>query len=199
MSSPINRDEDHLNRLRDYHARFHTWPSYIRLGEILGLRAKSAVLKLLRRLEEAGYVERTADETWCPTERFFERPMADLAVRAGLPESLGDGSGQSVRIDSMLVRTPSRTVLVPVKGDSMRDAGIYDGDLVVVEREVQGRHGDLVVAEVDGEFTLKTLSREFDGGWSLHPAHPDYPVIRPGDSLCVFGVVTGLIRRYQRS
>ncbi|NGZ06833.1 MAG: LexA family transcriptional regulator [Magnetococcales bacterium] len=196
MSPPVNRDDAHLNRLRDYHARHRTWPSYARLGEILGLHAKSAVLKLLRRLEEAGYVERTPDATWRPTDRFFERPLADQTVRAGLPEALEEESLQPLLIDSLLVKTPSRTVLIPVHGDSMRDAGIREGDLVVVERGATAKHGDLVVAVVDDEYTLKTLLRDAEGGWSLHPAHPDYPVLRPRHGLTLLGVVTGLIRRY---
>ncbi|MBF0164389.1 MAG: LexA family transcriptional regulator [Magnetococcales bacterium] len=195
MSPPINRDVEHLSRLRDHHARHRTWPSYARLGEIVGLRAKSAVLKLLCRLEEAGYLERSPDGDWRPTDRFFERPLADLSVRAGLAESLDDDSCHPTLIDTLLVKTPSRTVLVPVRGDSMRDAGIHDGDLVVVERGAVANSGDLVVAEVDGEFTLKTLIRE-EGGWALHPANPDYPVLRPRRALSLLGVVTGLIRRY---
>ncbi|MEO5350811.1 MAG: hypothetical protein H7836_14380 [Magnetococcus sp. YQC-3] len=90
---------------------------------------------------------------------------------------------------------PSRTVLLPVKGDSMQGVGILDGDFVVVEICPTANNGALVVAEVDGEFTLKTLVRE-GGEWTLHPANPDYPVIRPRESLTLFGVVTGLIRQY---
>ncbi|WP_130472944.1 LexA family protein [Candidatus Magnetaquicoccus inordinatus] len=195
MSPPVNNDLHHLSRLQDYYARHRTWPSYSRLGSILGLQAKSAVAKLLHRLEEQGYIERSPDETWSPTDRFFTRPLADLSVRAGMPEWLADGSEHPVLIDALLVKTPSRTVLLPVQGDSMRDAGIHEGDLVVVERCQSAAPGTLVVAAVDGEFTLKTLIRD-EQGWALQAAHPDYPLIRPRQELSLFGVVTGLIRRY---
>ena len=82
-------------------------------------------------------------------------------------------------------------------GDSMLEAGIHSGDRVVVERDTPARSGDLVIAVIDGEFTLKTLA--VDGGEAvLVPANPAYPVLRPGERLQIFGVVVGLIRSYRR-
>ena len=95
------------------------------------------------------------------------------------------------------MRHPSRTVLIPVTGDSMIGAGIHPGDVAVVERDVPARPGDQVVAVIDGEFTLKILAVE-DGEAVLRPANSAYPVLRPGDRLQVFGVVVGLIRNYRR-
>ncbi|MBF0434499.1 MAG: LexA family transcriptional regulator [Magnetococcales bacterium] len=193
--SPINRDSDHLNTLRDYYAKHRALPSYARLGSVMGFSAKSAILKLLRRLEEAGYIRRTPDGEWSPTNRFFERPLTDAAVLAGFPDTVLDTTDNPVLIDSMLVKTPSCTVLLPVKGNSMQGAGIHEGDWVVVERCSTAADGTLVVAEVDGEFTLKTLVHEGDS-WTLHPANPGYPILRPKQSLTIFGVVVGLIRQY---
>ncbi len=195
--APVNRDVDHLDALRDYYARHRAWPSYARLGAVVGVTAKSAVAKLLRRLEAAGYVRRTPDGEWTPCDRFFERPLAEATVRAGLPEMALDASEQPVLIDSLLVENPSVTVLVPVRGDSMQGAGVHDGDWLVVERGREAYDGAMVVAEVDGEFTFKTLVRE-ESGWALHPANPAYPVLRPRESLTLFGVVVGLVRRYRR-
>ncbi|MBF0400228.1 MAG: LexA family transcriptional regulator [Magnetococcales bacterium] len=193
--APPNRDAEYLNLLRDYYAKYRTWPSYARMGDVVGLKAKSAVFRLLHRLESAGHLQRTPDGEWAPTDQFFERPLVDATVRAGLPEMVMEASENPVLIDTLLVRSPSRTVLLPVKGDSMQDAGIFEGDFVIVERCSTANSGALVVAEVDGEFTLKTLVREA-GEWTLHPANENYPVIRPKGSLSLFGVVTGLIRRY---
>ncbi|MBF0186041.1 MAG: LexA family transcriptional regulator [Magnetococcales bacterium] len=193
--APPNRDAEYLNLLRDYYAKYRTWPSYTKMGDVVGLKAKSAVSKLLHRLEQTGYLQRTPDGEWAPTDQFFERPLVDATVRAGLPETVIDASDHPVLIDSLLIRSPSRTVLLPVKGDSMQDAGILEGDFVVVERCSTANSGALVVAEVDGEFTLKTLVRE-GREWTLHPANENYPVIRPKGTLSLFGVVTGLVRRY---
>jgi len=117
-------------------------------------------------------------------------------VRAGLPDTIEGGAGEPFLVDDYLVRTPSRTVMVPVKGDSMVDAGIHDGDIVVVERSKAAKAGDFVIAIVDNEFTLKELGTE-RGRFILKPHNKAYPVIRPKGQLEIFGVVTGLVRRYR--
>jgi SOS-response transcriptional repressor LexA len=189
-------DPAYLARLQDYYARWRVLPAYGPLQAVLGLASRSAVAKVLGRLRAAGFLERTPAGRWTPTARFFARPLADAPVPAGLPAIPADG-GEAGSIDAWLVRQPSRTVLVPVVGDSMIEAGIHPGDRVVVEREVPARPGDLVIAVIDNEFTLKTLAVE-DGEAVLRPANPAYPVLRPGARLAIFGVVVGLIRSYRR-
>ena len=189
-------DAGYLAQLQDYYARWRVLPAYGPLQAVLGLASRSAVAKVLHRLRDAGWLARTPDGRWTPTARFFTRPLADAPVPAGLPAIPAD-SGDGHAIDAWLVRQPSRTVLIPVTGESMLGAGIHPGDRVVVERNVPARPGDLVIAVVDGEFTLKTLA--VDGGEAvLVPANPAYPVLRPGERLQIFGVVVGLIRSYRR-
>jgi repressor LexA len=98
-------------------------------------------------------------------------------------------------LDRFLIPRPASTVLIRVKGDSMINAGIHSGDLAVVERRTKAKTGEVVVAVVDDEFTLKTLGRDHDG-YHLLPANPNYPVIRPKGKLEIFGVLVGLVRRY---
>lgn len=192
-----DRDADYLGRLRDYYAENRRIPSFQRIAELMGFASKAAASKLIDRLAGAGFFERTPDdEAWIPAERFFERPLAEVAVRAGAPDMIEGSQGQLFLVDRYLVRQPSRTVMVPVKGDSMADAGIHDGDIVVVERTKGAKAGDFVVAIVDDEFTLKELALE-KGLFVLKPHNPAYPVIRPQGQLEIFGVVTGLVRRYR--
>jgi len=94
-----------------------------------------------------------------------------------------------------LVPRPAKSVLIRVKGDSMIDAGILDGDTVVVEKRGGASVGDIVVAIVDNEYTLKIMARE-KGRFVLRPANKAYAVIRPGDGREIFGVMTGLFRKY---
>ncbi|MDP3032882.1 MAG: S24 family peptidase [Rhodocyclaceae bacterium] len=191
------RDSDYLGRLRDYYVEAKRIPSHQRIAALMGFASKTAAKKLLARLESAGFLERTPDDdAWMPAVRFFERPLADVAVRAGAPDMIDGMGGEPFLVDQYLVRQPSRTVMVPVKGDSMMDAGIHDGDVVVVERTKAARAGDFVIAIVDNEFTLKELGLE-RGRFILKPHNPAYPIIRPQGELEVFGVVTGLVRRYQ--
>ncbi|HLX22860.1 MAG TPA: S24 family peptidase, partial [Usitatibacter sp.] len=99
-----------------------------------------------------------------------------------------------ITIDDYLVRIPSRTSLVRVKGDSMIDAGICEGDLLVVEQQPNANVGDIVVAIVNNEFTVKYLERE-KNDFVLKPANKAYPVIRPRGGFEIFGVMAGLVRR----
>jgi repressor LexA len=198
--SNSTRDLDYLDRLRDYYVDTKRIPTQQRICELIGFASKTAARKLLERLEKAGFVERTPDDdAWMPTPRFFERHLADMTVRAGSPDLIdsAQGQGELFLIDQYLVRQPSRTIMVPVKGDSMIDAGIHDGDLVVVERSKAAQAGDFVIAIVDNEFTLKELGLE-KGRFILKPHNPAYPVIRPHGQLEIYGVVTGLVRRYRQ-
>lgn len=192
-----DRDNSYLARLRDYYVEARRIPTQERICELMGFASKTAAKKLLFRFEAAGFVERTPDDdAWMPTARFFERPLADVAVRAGAPDMIDGMGGEPFLVDQYLVRQPSRTVMVPVKGDSMIDAGIHDGDIVVVERTKAAKSGDFVIAIVDNEFTLKELVLE-KGAFVLKPHNPAYPVIRPRGELEIFGIVTGLARRYR--
>jgi len=191
-----NRDTEHLAILRDYFAQNHRIPSYPRIAELLGFSSRAAALKLMTRLETAGYVARTTDEdAWIPAPAFFERPLADSTVRAGSPTLVMDVSNTPFMIDEYLVSNPSNTLLIPVRGDSMIEAGIYEGDLAVVERTESAELGAFVVANVDGEFTLKELTKE-DGAYALKAHNARYPLIRPKATLQIVGIMVGLVRRY---
>jgi repressor LexA len=142
-------------------------------------------------------LERTADGDWSPSNAFFQRAIADQPVPAGMPVSVDSTDHEPMTIDRFLIQQPAQTVLIRVKGDSMIDAGIHDGDLAVVERRSDAPVGSIVVAVVDDQFTLKTLARD-PAGYHLLPANPAYPVIRPNGSLELFGVLVGLVRKYKQ-
>lgn len=187
-------DRSRLARLQDYYARHHVLPSYAVIGELLNLKSKASVAAVVARLKLAGFVESAPDGRLAPTRRFFARELADSPVQAGWPQPVEPNAPEVVTIDDYLIERPSQTVLVRVRGDSMVDAGILEGDLVVVEKGSPARRGDIVVAVVDGEFTLKRFDEEA-GGFVLRPANPAYPTLRPTQSLEIFGVMVGLIRK----
>lgn len=191
----MSDDRGYLNKLQDFYADHRVLPSYATMGELLGLRSKSSVAALVARLKLAGFIESAPDKRLKPTARFFERALAE-SVRAGIPHPAGDTSHDALTIDEYLIERPSRTVLITVKGDSMIDAGIQEGDIVVVERKQSADIGELVVAIVDNEFTLKTLERD-KAGFLLRPANPAYAPIRPKGALEIYGIVVGLVRKYK--
>ena len=190
----MSNDRSYLATLQDYYARHRVLPSYASIGTLLGLKSKSSVAAMVARLKLAGFLESTPDRRLSPTKRFFARPLATVPVRAGLPDPIDDDSADAVTLDDYLIERPSHTVLVRVKGDSMMDAGILEGDLVVVEKRPAAQKGDIVVAIVDGQFTLKRLDLE-QGRFILRPENPAYPVIRPEGALEIFGVMVGLVRK----
>jgi repressor LexA len=190
-----NRDDIYLAKLRDYYADHGVLPPYSTIMTLLGLKSKSPVMALVARLKLQGYLESTAEKRLKPGKRFFERLIFD-SVRAGLPSAAGDDSYDTLSIDEYLIASPSHTVLVTVKGESMIDAGIMPGDVVVVEKRGPANVGDMVIAIVDSEFTLKTLGKE-KGQFILQPANPAYPVIRPKGGLEIFGIVVGQFRKYK--
>ena len=193
-----NKDDDYLDRLRDYYAGNRRIPSMQRIAELMQFASKTASRKLLERLAAAGFVQRAPDDdAWIPAGRFFERPLAGGTVHAGYPDLIEGVGADPFLIDDYLVRNPSRTVMIPVRGDSMVDAGIHDGDIIAVERTGEARPGDFVVAVVDNEFTLKELAVE-EGLNVLKPRNTAYPVIRPAGRLEIFGVMVGLVRRLPR-
>ncbi len=189
-----NIDHVHLERLQDYFSRHRSIPSYAAIGTLLGFRSKAAVHKLVHRLRKRGYLERTPDGRLAPTRSFFERPVVGC-VPAGFASPATELTEDGISIDHYLVEHPASTVLVEVKGDSMIGAGIHAGDFVVVERRQRADPGSIVVAIVDGEFTVKHLDRDA-GGYFLRPANPHFGIIRPKASLEIFGVVVGLFRKY---
>jgi repressor LexA len=191
------KDAEYLAKLQDYYAEWKSIPSYASLCKVFGIASKSWVKAILDRLGKAGFIERTPDGAWIPTHQFFARPFAESSVQAGMPQSVTATQGEYYVIDEMLIDTPSLTTMIPVKGDSMIDAGIHDGDIAVVEKRNLASIGDIVVAIVDNDFTLKTLDKE-RGKFILRPANAAYPVIRPQGSLEIFGVLVGLIRKYRK-
>lgn len=120
------------------------------------------------------------------------------AVRAGFPSPADDFAVKRIDLTAELVTHPQATFLLRVRGDSMKDAGIFDGDMIVVDRAVKPRHNQVVVAVVDGDFTVKTLYQRA-GRVRLKPANVTYPDIIPqeGQTLEVWGVVIASIKRFQ--
>ena len=125
-------------------------------------------------------------------------PVAGDCVRAGFPSPAEDFQVERLDLTSILVSHPQATFFLRLRGDSMRDAGLFDGDLLVVNRALKPVNGDVVIAVVDGEFTCKTLWLKF-GRMKLVAANPTYPEIVPkeGQTIEVWGVVTASIKRFR--
>jgi DNA polymerase V len=124
-------------------------------------------------------------------------PEAGCTVQAGFPSPADDFLVRRIDLSQELIAHPQATFLLRVSGESMKDAGIFDGDMLLVDRAIKPRHGHVVVAVVDGEFTVKYLYQRV-GRIKLKPANPTFPEITPreGQTLEVWGVVTASIKRF---
>lgn len=123
-------------------------------------------------------------------------PLFLNPVAAGFPSPAEDHIESTLSLDELCIRHPAATYLLRAAGDSMQGAGIFDGDVLVVDRSIEPRTGMIVVATVRGDFTCKRLETE-DGQPVLRAENPRYQDIRfaSGEELEVFGVVVAAVRR----
>jgi repressor LexA len=191
----MSSDSQYLAKLRAYYGKQGVLPSYAAIGRLVGLSSKASVAEMVGRLKRQRFLDSAPDGRLRPGSRFYERAVAEY-VRAGAPTSSEDGPTEHMSIDAHLIRDQQNTSLVRVRGDSMIDAGIRDGDIVVVERRSNARDGEIVVASIDGEFTLKRLVRE-RGRPVLRAENPACATLRPQRELNIFGIVVGLVRSYR--
>ena len=117
-------------------------------------------------------------------------------IRAGFPNPAEQAGGLALDLNDLLVKHPISTYYLRVEGDSMSGAGIASGDIVVVDKSLEPRSGDVVVAAVDGDFTLKRLRRDGQRAWLVaeHPAYSPIPLHEAGDAQ-IWGVVTFWIHK----
>lgn len=128
----------------------------------------------------------------------LDLPLIGGAVQAGFPSPAEDFAVERLDLASILITHPQATFYLGVRGNSMQGVGIFDRDLLVVNRALRPVHNDVVVAVVDGEFTCKTLWRK-NGRMKLMAANPTYPDIMPKDGqiIEIWGVVTACIKHFR--
>jgi len=128
--------------------------------------------------------------------------LEHAGIRAGFPSPADDYRHETLDFNRDYIRHPEASFYGDVEGESMRDAGIFDGDRVIIDKAIEPHQGSIVVAFWNGEFTMKylDLTHKKDGYIELKPANPDYPVFRveAGDTFEVWGVVIHLIRTFEK-
>ena len=126
-------------------------------------------------------------------------PYADEGVQAGFPSPAQDYLDQHIDLNRELIRHPASTFYARVRGDSMIDEGVSDGDILIVDRSIEPRNGDMAVCCLDGDFTLKRIRIEPGCVW-LVPANEEYDpiLVTPDNSFEVWGVVTHAIKTFKR-
>jgi len=171
--------------------RMPTWREMMRL---FGYRSPNAVTKLVGRLVDAGLLERDRDGHITLADP-FGRARVLGTVEAGFPSPAEEELTDTMSLDEWLIGNKEATFMLKVRGESMQGAGIIQGDMVLVERGVTPREGDIVIAEVDGAWTMKYL-RHRNGRVMLEPANPKFRPIFPSEELNIAAVVKAVIRKY---
>ena len=122
--------------------------------------------------------------------------MAQTEIHAGFPSPATDYMTQAIDLNKELVKHPAATFYGRVVGDSMIDSGVEEGDILVIDKSLEARDGDMAVCFVDGEFALKHIKFR-ENGLSLLPANDKYPVIEvsEGSDFIMWGVVTYVIKK----
>ena len=169
-------------------------PSYQEMIDILGVKSKSVVHFWVNKLIASGLLEKDRKGRLSLTKRTFAIPMVG-SVQAGFPSPEEEELRDIISLDEYLVTRPESSFLLTVSGDSMINAGIMEGDLVIVERGRDPKNGDIVVAEVDGEWTMKYFQKQ-GKQVVLEAANPKYPPIKPRTELRLGGIVSAVIRKY---
>ena len=169
-------------------------PTYAEMMDLFEVRSKSVVSYWIEKLIEKGILEKDGQGYLKLSGISFGIPLVGI-VAAGLPASAEQQGRDVISMDEYLVARPETSFLLRVTGDSMIGAGIMDGDLVIVERGRLPKNGDIVLAEVDGEWTMKYFRRK-SGDVILEAANPAYPTITPKEELKIGGVITASVRKY---
>jgi SOS regulatory protein LexA len=186
---------DKIRSLRQFWRQDRRAPTYAEMLDLFGYKSKNAVFGLLRKLEAAGYVAKDENGRIALLPKLTGTVRILGSIAAGFPVAEEEQESEAITLDEYLVKSPDNTYMLTVRGDSMIDAGILPGDIVLVEKGPAPNQNDIVVACVDEEWTLKYYVRD-NAGVRLEPANPKYKFIRPLRSLEIGGIVRAVIRKY---
>lgn len=189
-----------LGSINGFYASGKRMPTYSEMAVLFGVKSKNAVFKIVRKLIEGGFLQKDPKGYLLPvsvTAVAGSRPLKLLgSVEAGFPSPAEEELLDSVSIDNLLIKNPNSSFLLEISGDSMTQAGIMPKDFAIVDKSLTPKEGDIVIARVDGDWTIKYLRKQ-DDEYILEAANPKYGPIKPKQELTVAGVVVGTIRKYR--
>lgn len=194
---PKARDfADIIVKLRSFHSENQRLPVFSELQELLGYRSKGGVSALIPHLVRKRIVHQDETGRLVPGALMKSGLRFLGSVQAGFPSPAEEELIDTLSLDEFLVKNPAASFLVKASGDSMIEAGIMPGDMVVVERGREPRVGDIVIAQVDGDWTMKFFEKK-NGKTVLRAGNKKYPLIYPRQELTIGGVVVSSIRKYK--
>lgn len=169
-------------------------PSFSELALLLEVKSKNAVSKFIKNLVGEGFIGQDEQGRLIPGKLFSGIRLLG-SVEAGFPSPAEEELADTMTLDAYLIKNRTATFMLRVQGDSMQDAGIIEGDMVLVERNVTPKEGDIVIAEVDHGWTMKYFKKN-KGQVYLEPANEKYKPIYPEGELRIAAVVKAVVRKY---
>lgn len=180
-------------KIRKFYRENRRMPSHREICDIFSYKSKASSQYLVKKLLEAGLVEKDEKGKLLPKKLLISQLGY---IQAGMPAYAEEQIMDSLSLDEYLVDQPETSYVLKVDGDSMVEAGIFPDDLVIVDTAKRAKMGDIVVVNVDSEFTLKYL-RLLRGRIALIPANRKYSPIYPRNNLIINGVVVSVVRKYE--
>ena len=186
----------HKKKILSFYKDNRRMPSYSEMLTLTGFKSKNAVSKLVDKMIAAGIVSKSSDGRLIPETIFGEVKRLTQQVSAGYGADVQDEVIESLNLNEWLVENESSTYMVDVQGDSMKDAGILDGDTVLVERTTQFKDGQIIVALMEDGYTIKYL-KKVGSRMCLEPANRNYKPIYPTEDnpIQLIAVVRAVIRK----
>lgn len=170
-------------------------PSYSELASLYKFKSKNAAYSLAHTFINKGIISKDSKGFLIPGNKFFGIQVLGT-VQAGFPTFASEDKGEHLSLDEWLINDHDATYLLKVSGDSMINAGILEGDYVVAERTQEYSIGDIVIAEINDEWTMKYL-RKKNGKHYLEAANDEFPDIYPEGELLIHAVVRSSVRKYE--
>lgn len=185
--------EKRLTAIKSFYHKHKRLPSYEEMLSLFDVSSKNSVFKVIHQLVEQGLLKKDGTKL-APTSRFFALPLLGM-VKAGYP-ILAEEHKKYLTLDEYLIEDPISSFLLTVSGDSLIDLGIYEGDIVIIKRQQQVKPGEIVLAEIDRQWTLKIYRTDRATGRPyLESANSNYPPFHPSRELAIHGTVQAVIRK----
>lgn len=187
--------DSYKKKITDFYRSHKRVPGYSEIMSLVGFKSKNAVYKLINKLVDDGIFEKDSKGKLIPARLHGEVPVLGL-VEAGIPTTAEEEMLDATSIEDFLLGdSKDSTYMLEVKGESMIEAHIAEGDMVLVERRTNARIGDIVIAEVDGGWTMKYYRIDKRGKPYLQPANKKFKDIYPEYDLKIAAVVKAVIRK----
>jgi len=170
-------------------------PSYSELAKLYGFKSKNAAYGLAKSFMNADILKKDSKGLLIPGNQFQGIQILGT-VQAGFPTFASEDKSEHLSLDEWLVNEHDATYILKVSGDSMIDAGILEGDYVIVERTQDYTIGDIVIAEINDDWTMKYLQKK-NSKYCLVAANDAYPDIHPDGDLVIHAVVRSVVRKYE--